>query len=130
MPGKVSSVIACFLAVSFFGTSVSARAQEEDRKVREDLTTVLALKNKACGNIVEFERRREYAFSAGDGGQAGAVNPEFSRATAKRRLAEAQSLGIRTLVTECPHAYHSLSEVAPAFDISICSLTELLNKAI
>lgn len=79
---------------------------------------------------MEFERRREYAFSAGDGGQAAAVNPQFSRATAERRLQEAQTLGIRTIVTECPHAYRSLLEVAPEFDITVRSLTELLATAV
>jgi Fe-S oxidoreductase len=79
---------------------------------------------------LEFERRREYSFSAGDGGQAGAVNPEFSRATAVRRLEEAQTVGIRTVVTECPHAYLSLLEAAPALGITICSLTGLLAAAL
>lgn len=79
---------------------------------------------------MEFERRREYAFSAGDGGQAAAVNPQFSRATAERRLQEARTLGIRTVVTECPHAYHSLMAVAPSFEITIRSLTELLAAAL
>ena len=79
---------------------------------------------------LEFERRREYAFSAGDGGQAGTVNPEFSRATAHRRLQEARNIGIRTVITECPHAYQSLAQVAGEFDIKICSLTELLSAAV
>lgn len=78
---------------------------------------------------MEFERRREYAFSAGDGGQANAVNPAFSRATALRRLKEANQVGIRTLVTECPHAYLSLLDAAPA-GITIRSLTGLLAEAI
>lgn len=79
---------------------------------------------------LEFERRREYAFSAGDGGQAGAINPEFARATALRRLEEANRVGIHTVVTECPHAYLSLLEAAPALGITIRSLTGLLLKAI
>jgi len=79
---------------------------------------------------MEFERRREYAFSAGDGGQARAVNPEFARATALRRLEEADRLGIRTVITECPHAYLSLLEAAPALDIAVLSLTGLLIDAL
>lgn len=79
---------------------------------------------------MEFERRREYAFSAGDGGQARAVNPEFARATASRRLEEAGRVGIRTVVTECPHAYQSLEEVAPEFGISVRSLTSMLIDAL
>jgi Fe-S oxidoreductase len=94
---------------------------EAPRKVLSQLLTSAPM---------EFERRREYSFSAGDGGQASAVNPEFSQATTRRRLEEAARIGIRTIVTECPHAWLSLLDAAPAFGITIRSLTGLLVKAI
>jgi hypothetical protein len=34
------------------------------------------------------------------------------------------------VVTECPHAYLSLLEAAPALGITICSLTGLLAAAL
>ncbi len=79
---------------------------------------------------LEFERRREYAFNAGEGGQARAVTPEFTRATAARRLEEARALGFCTVITECPQALHSLAEAAGDFGIEVCSLTSLLAQAV
>ena len=56
--------------------------------------------------------------------------PDFARATARRRLSEAQALGIREVVTECPQAWQSLADVGPEFDIRVLSLTGLLTDAI
>jgi len=79
---------------------------------------------------LEFERRREYAFNAGESGQAQAVMPGFTEATAKRRLAEAQALGIRTIVTECPQAWQSLADAAEPFGVEVRSLSELLAQSV
>jgi Fe-S oxidoreductase len=78
----------------------------------------------------EFSRRKEYAFNAGESGQAIAVMPEFAKATARRRLQEADDLGIRTVVTECPKAYLSLQAVIHEFsDIQLISLTQLIMQS-
>jgi Fe-S oxidoreductase len=90
----------------------------------------VALKQLLGRAPLEFERRREYSFNAGETGQAQAVMPQFARATATRRLQEARNLGFRTVVTECPQALQSLAAVADDLGIAVRSLTSLLADAI
>ena len=88
------------------------------------------LRRLSAAPLKEFERRQEYAYNAGESGQARSIMPDFARATARRRLGEAHALGIREVVTECPQAWLSLAEVGPEFDIRVLSLTGLLTEAL
>lgn len=89
---------------------------------------VLARINGSSGR--EFARRREYAFNAGESGQARAVMPEFAAATAARRLQEARDCDIGTIVTECPQATGMLRAVADGSPVVVRTLTELLTHAL
>jgi Fe-S oxidoreductase len=80
--------------------------------------------------LLEFERRREYAYNAGESGQAAVAMPGFATETAKRRVQEAVDCGIRTIVTECPQAYGALSSATRAReDVQVRSLTEVLSQS-
>ncbi len=81
----------------------------------------------------EFLRKREYAFDSGEGGQALHRFPEFARNTAQRRIAEARSIGVETIVTECPQSIALLEAVGrsqTASPVSVRSLTDLLAERI
>jgi Fe-S oxidoreductase len=78
----------------------------------------------------EFERRKEYAFNAGESGQAAAAMPEFAAETAQRRIQEAVDCGIRTVVTECPQAHAALTAAAQLRDdVRVRSLTEIFAQS-
>jgi Fe-S oxidoreductase len=81
--------------------------------------------------LLEFDRQREYAFNAGDSGQAAAVMPEFAAETAARRVQEAVACGITTIVTECPQAYASLRGAAgKVAGVEVQTLTELVDRSL
>lgn len=80
--------------------------------------------------VLEFSLKNEYAFSAGETGQAKAIMPAFVSATADKRIREAIDHGIETIVTECPQAYQTLNAAAQKnLRISAISLTELMAQA-
>jgi len=81
--------------------------------------------------LLEFHRQREYAFNAGESGQALSAMPEFAAETATRRVQEAVDCGITTIVTECPQAHASLHEAAADFvGVEVRTLTELLVRSL
>lgn len=58
------------LAIALFaGNPGAAQAQDDDATVRKDLYTVLALRGKPCGEIVELQRQAEndYLVTCKDG---------------------------------------------------------------
>jgi Fe-S oxidoreductase len=80
--------------------------------------------------VLEFSLKKEYAYSAGETGQARAVMPAFVLATAEKRVREARDRGIETIVTECPQAYETLRAAATAApNMEVLSLTDLLAQA-
>jgi len=80
--------------------------------------------------VLEFSLKKEYAYGAGETGQAQAVMPAFVSATAEKRIREARDQGIETIVTECPQAYATLRAAATAYpNMEVISLTDLLAQA-
>jgi hypothetical protein len=64
------NVILIYLAMALLaGTPGAALAQDDDATVRKDLNTVLALRGKPCGEIVELQRQAEndYLVTCKDG---------------------------------------------------------------
>ncbi len=81
--------------------------------------------------LLEFDRQREYAFNAGESGQALSAMPEFASETAARRVQEAIDCGIRTIVTECPQAHAALrAAAAEVANVEVRTLTELLDRSL
>lgn len=79
---------------------------------------------------LEFSLKNEYAFSAGETGQAQSVMPSFVSATAKKRIREAIDCGMETIVTECPQAWQILSAAANEYNnIDVVSLTEIMAQS-
>ena len=77
--------------------------------------------------VLEFSLKKEYAYGAGETGQAQAVMPAFVSATAAKRVREARDQGIETIVTECPQAYATLrAGAAEAPNMKVLNLTDLL----
>lgn len=86
---------------------------------------------KALPGLVvrEFHRRREYAYDAGETGQAGRVFPDLAAHTAVRRIFEARSAGIDRIACECPQTRAQLAsacESRPELNVGVTTLTGLL----
>lgn len=95
---------------------------EEPRRVLSDMCE---------GALVELPRRREYAWNAGETGQAAAVAPELVANTARIRIEEARACGVTTLVTECPQAEATLRAAARDVEgVLVRTLTDLLTRSI
>lgn len=111
------------------------RAYVPERKIDFGTNGVFDAPRKVLSKItgktpLEFSLKREYAYSAGESGQAWAVMPAFVSSASKKRVQEAADCGIQTIVTECPQAYQTLSAAAESFsDIEIISLTELFAES-
>ncbi len=81
--------------------------------------------------LVEFERRREYAFACGDEGVLSAAGyAEFVRNTALHRLEEAREIGAEMVATACPSSEDNLGAVADGFSIRIANVIDLLYASI
>ncbi|TXT54543.1 MAG: CoB--CoM heterodisulfide reductase iron-sulfur subunit D [Candidatus Thorarchaeota archaeon] len=79
--------------------------------------------------MVEMSRNRENAWCCGAGGGCRAAFPEFSLATGKVRIAEADEIGAELLVSTCPFCVSQLREVNDT-DMKVLDLTELLSSLI
>lgn len=79
--------------------------------------------------LIELERSRENAWCCGAGGGVRIAFKDFALWTARERLKEAHSLGVKALVTVCPYCRENFKE-ADGFDIEIYSLTELMGQAL
>jgi len=81
--------------------------------------------------LVEFERRREYAFSCGDQGVLGAAGYlEFVRNTALHRMEEAHEVGAEIVASACPSSEDNLRAVAEGFSIRVENLIALLHASV
>ena len=111
-----------------------ARSLRRLVNVRSSLNVFEAPRNvlaKITGSqCLEFSLKNEYAYSAGETGQAQSVMPAFVAATAKKRIQEAIDCGIETIVTECPQALQILSAAANEYNnVDVVSLTEIMAKS-
>jgi Fe-S oxidoreductase len=81
--------------------------------------------------LVEFERRREYAFACGDEGVLRAAGYEdFVRNTALHRLEEARAVGAEIVASACPSSEQNLAAAADAFSIRVANVIDLLHAAV
>jgi Fe-S oxidoreductase len=81
--------------------------------------------------LVEFQRRREYAFSCGDQGVLGAAGyGEFVRNTALHRMEEAREVGAEIVASACPSSEDNLAAVAQDFSIRVESAIDLLHASV
>ena len=81
--------------------------------------------------LVEFQRRREYAFScADDGGLRAAGWNELVDNTARHRLEEAREVGAEIVASACPSSEDNLAAVAPGFSIRVANVVDLLHGSV
>ena len=81
--------------------------------------------------LVELQRRREYAFSCGDQGVLSAAGyAEFVRNTALHRMEEALEVGAEVVASTCPSSEDNLAAVAQDFSIRIENVINLLHASL
>jgi Fe-S oxidoreductase len=81
--------------------------------------------------LVEFQRRREYAFACGDEGVLAAAGyADFVRNTALHRLEEAREVGAEIVATACPSSEDNLGALASEFSIRVANVIDLLHASI
>jgi Fe-S oxidoreductase len=81
--------------------------------------------------LVELQRRREYAFSCGDEGVLTAAGwVEFVRNTARHRMEEAREVGAEVVASACPSSEDNLFAVAQDFPIRVANVIDLLHESV
>jgi hypothetical protein len=81
--------------------------------------------------LVEFYRRREYAFSCADEGVLRAAGwDEFLDSTARHRMEEAREVGAEIVASACPSSEENLAAVARDFSIRIADVVDLLHGSV
>jgi len=82
--------------------------------------------------LVEMDRRKEYAWCCGAGGGVKESNPAFAEWTALQRLQEAGTTGADAIVTACPGCEKNLKDALkkPADQTRIYDLSELLARSV
>jgi Fe-S oxidoreductase len=81
--------------------------------------------------LVEFERRREYAFACADEGVLAAAGyTDFVRNTAMHRMEEAREIGAEIVATACPSSERNLDAVAGGFSIQIANVIDLVHASV
>jgi heterodisulfide reductase subunit D len=82
--------------------------------------------------FVEMEDHGENAMCCGGGGNLESIDPELSRAVAKRRLEQAQDVGAEVLVSACQQCERTLSMSArrEKIRIRVMDVVQLLRMAL
>jgi Fe-S oxidoreductase len=82
-------------------------------------------------DLVEFERRREYAFSCADEGVLRAAGwDEFVENTARHRMEEAREVGAEIVASACPSSEDNLAAVSGEFSIRVADVVDLLHDSV
>ena len=83
--------------------------------------------------LVEMERKREFSWCCGGGGNIPFLYPSFARWTARGRLEEAESTRADMLVSACPGCKNTLlgaSKGEGEIALDVVDITELLAESI
>jgi Fe-S oxidoreductase len=81
--------------------------------------------------LVEFQRRREYAFSCDDAGTLRAAGwDEFVDNIARHRMEEACEVGAQIVASACPSSENNLAAVAGDFAIRVANVVDLLHASV
>jgi heterodisulfide reductase subunit D len=83
--------------------------------------------------FIEMKRIRENAWCCGAGGGVKSAFPELAIEIAKDRIIEAESLGVKTMVTACPFCVNNLRDGAKALgktDFEVLDVLDLIVEAI
>jgi len=91
---------------------------EEPRAIIEDIPGV---------ELLEFRENRENSRCCGGGGGLRAWNPSKSQELARRRMDEAEKMGVDAVVSSCPFCKLNLQSVT---EIRVLDVTELLYMAL
>ena len=81
--------------------------------------------------LVEMERKREYAWCCGSGGGAREVYPEYSQWTATERIEEAKTTGADAIVTACGSCERNFIDAASAAKekIKVFDIVQIVQQA-
>lgn len=82
------------------------------------------LRSVEAVEVVEMERRKEYAWCCGAGGGVFESNPSFALFTGKERMKEARQTGADLVVTACPGCKLNLSKAAESEGLKVLDLVE------
>jgi heterodisulfide reductase subunit D len=82
--------------------------------------------------LVEMEDNREAALCCGGGGNLESLNPDLSRAVARRRLEQAQDTGAQAIVSACQQCERTLAMAArrEKIRIKVLDVVQLLHLAL
>lgn len=82
--------------------------------------------------LVEMEDIRENAMCCGGGGNLESLDPDLSRAVAKRRLEQAQAVGAEAIISACQQCERTLSMAArrEKVRIKVLDVVQLLRAAL
>jgi|YelNatPaOPRAMG01_1025707.scaffolds.fasta_scaffold06720_8 Fe-S oxidoreductase len=80
--------------------------------------------------VVEMPRNRLNTYCCGAGGAVTFGYPNVTKVTAKARLAEAASTGVKELVVSCPSCEGSLGPMSNEFGLSVENILILIQSAI
>jgi heterodisulfide reductase subunit D len=82
--------------------------------------------------LVEMEDHREAALCCGGGGNLESLDPELSRAVARRRLEQAQALGVEAIVSACQQCERTLTMAArrERVRVKVLDVVQLLRAAL
>jgi len=82
--------------------------------------------------LVEMEDSRQNAMCCGGGGNLESLNPDLSRAIARRRLEQAQAVGAEAIVSACQQCERTLSMAArrEKIRLKVMDVVQLLRAAL
>ena len=83
-------------------------------------------------NLVEMERRKEYAWCCGAGGGVKEAYPDFALWSASKRIEEAQSTGAEAIVTACPWCKRNFDDAIKENGdrLKVYDVVELVEQAV
>lgn len=83
--------------------------------------------------LIEMKRIRENAWCCGAGGGVKSAFPELAVDIAKDRILEAESVGVKIIVTACPFCVNNLRDGAKALgktDFEVIDILDLITEAL
>ncbi len=83
---------------------------------------------KIGAELIEMPRNRGNAYCCGAGGGVKGAFPDLALETSKKRVEEAESLGIEAIVTACPFCVRNLQDAEPS--VPVYDIIELVRKTL
>ncbi|MFQ6055782.1 MAG: (Fe-S)-binding protein [Methanosarcinales archaeon] len=85
---------------------------------------------RKIATLIEMEKNRENSRCCGAGGGVKSGFPEIARDLGKRRIRDAEDIGVDTIVTSCPFCVYNLKESAKYSNVSVKDFSEFIAERI